>query len=98
MKPRGKCFAKKCEDCNWWQDWDITVYENGHPTGLRKIEKKCSLQVMCETLPKLIGSIDGLQGGVNEARNRSYETQEVLKSFGNNLGRILTRGGRYEIT
>lgn len=85
MRPKGKCFAKKCEDCNWWQPWDITVVN----TGLRKIEHKCSIQVMFETLPKLIGSIDGAQEAANQARNRSYETQEVLKVFGRNLGQHL---------
>ena len=84
MKPNGKCFAKKCEDCHWFQNWDITEVH----TGLRKVERKCSLQVMCETLPKLIGSIDGLQGGVNEARNRSYETQEVLRVIFNGRKQI----------
>lgn len=80
MKPKGKCFAKKCEDCNWWEDWDITVYENGNPTGLRKIEKKCSFRVVINEIPRIRGSIDGLQGGMNEARNRSMETQEFLKA------------------
>ena len=89
MKPKGKCFAKDCEKCNWWDDWDLTVYENGKPTGLRKIEKRCSFRVLINEIPRMVGSIDGLQGAVNETRNRSYETQEVLKSFGNNLGRVL---------
>ena len=79
MKPKGKCFAKKCKDCNWWDDWDLTVYENGNPTGLRKIEKRCSFRVLMNEIPRMVGSLDGLQGGVNEARNRSMETQAVLK-------------------
>lgn len=47
---------------------------------------------MCETLPKLIGSIDGLQGGVNEARNRSMETQAVLKYIVDNKRGLLDEG------
>lgn len=85
MKPKGRCFAKKCEDCNWWQPWDITEVN----TGLRKVEHKCSIQVMCETLPKLIGAVDGLQGGVNEARNRSMEVKDLVENFGNTTIQII---------
>jgi len=85
MKPKGKCFAKKCEDCNWWQSWDITETL----TGLRKMEYKCSFQVILETLPRLIGSIDGLQGGVNESRNRSMETKESVNNIGHAMVKVL---------
>ncbi|MBW2003095.1 MAG: hypothetical protein JRI72_00560 [Deltaproteobacteria bacterium] len=89
MKPKGKCFAKKCEDCNWWQPWDITEVD----TGLRKVEYKCSIQVMCESLPKLVGSIDGLQGGINEARNRSIEAKAAAENFGNGVLQLIKSMG-----
>jgi len=85
MKPKGKCFAKKCEDCNWWNDWDVTEIH----TGLRKIEKKCSFQVLMNEIPKIVGSMDGLQGGVNQARNASIQTREVLKYIVDNKRGLL---------
>ena len=75
MKPNGKCFAKKCKDCNWYQSWDMTDTK----TGLRNTDKKCSIQVLITEIPFIRGAIDGLQGGVNQAHNRTMETQAVLK-------------------
>ena len=37
--------------------------------GLRKSVMKCSLQVLCEEIPDLRGSIDGCQKASNETRN-----------------------------
>jgi len=37
--------------------------------GLRKSIMKCSLQVLCEEIPNLRGSIDGCQTASNETRN-----------------------------
>jgi len=92
MKPNGKCFAKKCKDCNWYQSWDM----EDSKTGLRRTEHKCSIQVLITEIPFIRGSIDGLQGGVNEARNRTYETQEFLKVvFNGNTKQI---EGEYEDT
>lgn len=76
MKPRGKCFAKKCEDCRFWEDWDITIIKPGEETGLRTVEKKCSFEVLFKEIPRIKGAIDGLQSGVNEARNRSEEARD----------------------
>ena len=84
MKPNGKCFAKKCKDCNWYQSWDMTETK----TGLRKVEQRCSFQMLISEIPLIRGAIDGLQGGVNEARNRAYETQEVLKVIFNGRQQI----------
>ena len=57
--------------------------------GLRSIEKKCSFEVLFKTIPSLIGSIDGLQGGVNEARNRAIEAKQRVEDFGNALGNAI---------
>jgi hypothetical protein len=55
-------------------DWDMENKE-----GLRKQIKKCVFQVLAEEVPRLRGAIDGLQGGVNEARNRSMETKATVE-------------------
>ena len=80
MKPKGKCFAKKCEDCNWWDDWNLTNPQ----TQEKKIEKICSFRVLVNEIPKMIGSIDGLQGGVNEARNASLKTEGSTRRLADN--------------
>lgn len=58
--------------------WDMTEQK----TGLRKQVNKCGFQVLFEEIPFIRGSIDGAQQGANEARNRSMETQELLKDLG----------------
>lgn len=55
-------------------DWDMTNRE-----GLRKQIKKCVFMVLAEEVPRLRGALDGLQGGVNEARNRSMETKATVE-------------------
>ena len=87
MKPNGKCFAENCEECNWWQDWNVDKLENGKPTGLKEIQKRCNFQVLFEFIPKIIGSIDGVQAAANEARNRSEEAKEITKNFGSACAR-----------
>jgi len=64
LKPKGKCFCRKCEDCHWLWDWDMTNDE-----GLRSVKKRCLFQVLGEEIPKIRGSIDGCQGATNETRN-----------------------------
>ena len=88
MKPKGKCFAKDCEKCNWYQSWDLTETT----TGLRKSEMRCSFQMLINEIPLMRGAVDGLQGGVNEARNRSMETQAVLKYIVDNKRGLLDEG------
>jgi hypothetical protein len=48
--------------------------------GLRRQIQKCAIIVAAEELPRIRGAIDGLQGGVNEARNRSIETKESVEN------------------
>lgn len=76
MKPNKKCICKKCEDCNLLERWDMED-EN----GLRKSIEKCGLLVLFEEIPKIRGAIDGLQTGVNEARNKSMESKELTLRF-----------------
>ena len=79
MKPNGKCIAKKCEDCNFFRDyqWDMTNEE-----GLRKIVNKCLFKVLGEEIPLIRGSIDGVQEAANESRNRTIETKQRIEDLG----------------
>lgn len=77
MKPKGKCFAKKCEDCNWLDHWDLV-----NSRGEKKIELQCSIRVLINEIPKIIGAMDGLQSGVNEARNSSDTTKKYMAEYG----------------
>lgn len=93
MKPKGKCFAKKCENCNWWDDWNLTNPQ----TQEKKIEKICSFRVLMNEIPRMIGSIDGLQGGVNEARNASLKTQgDVSILTGNTVFALKAIAGKFK--
>ena len=58
--------------------WDMTEQK----TGLRNNVQKCGFQVLFEEIPFIRGSIDGAQQGANEARNKSMETQELIKDLG----------------
>ncbi len=77
MKPNGRCIAKNCEDCNFFYSWDVENTE-----GLRKQEKECIFRVLADELPRIRGSIDGVQEAANEARNRAMETKEIAQNFG----------------
>ena len=72
------CPAGKCKKCMWYREWR---YENSK-TGEHTLEEKCSLEVLLTYLPQIVGAIDGLQGGVNEARNRSIEAKDSVNRFG----------------
>ena len=78
---KKKCICKNCEDCHFYQSWDMT---NDH--GIRKSIQKCSLQVLFEEIPLIRGAIDGLQGGVNEARNWGIEAIKLMHN--NNQGQV----------
>jgi len=67
--PKKKCFARKCEDCQWYQVWDVEEIKNNLPTGLRKCVTQCSIQVLVDEIPRLRGAIDGCQSASNETRN-----------------------------
>jgi len=83
---KKKCLCKDCEDCNWFRFKQMEKVENGKPTGMHEMIKLCLHEYYFDALNFLMGSYDGLQRGVNEARNRSYETQAVLSAFGKQLG------------
>jgi hypothetical protein len=69
-----KCICKNCDDCRLFNPWLLT-----NNKGEQKVENKCDLRVLAEEIPRIKGAIDGLQGGVNEARNRSIETKESVE-------------------
>lgn len=77
MKPNGKCIARKCEDCNFFYDWDMTNNE-----GLREVKKRCIFRVLADEIPRIRGSIDGVQEAANESRNRSLETKGRIEDLG----------------
>jgi hypothetical protein len=70
-----KCICKKCEDCRLYISWDM---ENSE--GLRKQFQACAILVVAQEVPRIRSAIDGLQGGVNEARNRSMETKDAVET------------------
>jgi hypothetical protein len=76
--PKKKCIAKKCTDCQFYQSWDMVDEK-----GLRKSVDRCGIQVLFEEIPLIRGAIDGLQGGVNESRNRAIEVKEAVGDFMN---------------
>jgi hypothetical protein len=55
---------------------------NGQPTGLRELQRRCSFQVFFDELPRIRGSMDGVQEAANEARNRSMEALQRVEAFG----------------
>ena len=63
--PKKKCIAKKCEDCQFYQSWDMT----DEKTGLRKLKMECCMQILFEEIPRIRGAIDGCQQASNETRN-----------------------------
>lgn len=81
---KKKCIAKSCEDCNFFRPW-ILVNDKQQ----EKIENKCSFEVLFENIPKIIGSIDGVQSAANESRNQSWGLRKDLNDFGNKLTGLL---------
>lgn len=57
--------------------------------GLRESRKECLFMVMAKEIPRIKGAIDGLQGGVNEARNRAIEAKVVVETFQSKLKKTL---------
>ena len=49
--------------------------------GQQKCIDKCAILVVSEEIPRIKGAVEGLQSGVNEARNRSIETRATVDSF-----------------
>lgn len=72
-----KCPFGKCEKCIWWREFRFT----NDVTGEHKLEMKCGIEMLLISIPQISGSIDGLQQGVNESRNRSEETKNTVLGF-----------------
>lgn len=68
----------ECTECMWWRTWRVTHGKTGQPVD----EKRCSIEVILEYLPQIVGSIDGVQTAANEARNRSVESKEAIVNLG----------------
>ncbi len=80
---KKKCIVEKCEDCNWFRFKQMEKVLNGKPTGVNEMIEVCLFDFYFDALNFLMGSYDGLQQGMNEARNRSEETKEAVDNFGN---------------
>lgn len=74
-QPNQKCICKKCVDCFHYRPWPAKD-AGGNPIG---IKTACSIEVLAVTLRSLIGSVDGLQGGVNQATNRAMEVKSIIE-------------------
>lgn len=77
IRSNKKCICKKCENCNFHLKWNMT-----NDKGEEAFKDKCGFFVLFDEITKIRGAVDGLQGGVNEARNRSMETRERIEDFG----------------
>lgn len=74
MREKGKkCICKHCEDCNFFQSWDMTG-----PDGLRKSIRKCSFQVLFEEIPRLRREVNGAQAAAEAARNRAQALIQMI--------------------
>jgi hypothetical protein len=86
--PKKKCIAKKCDECQLFQSWDVTNNE-----GLRKSEMRCGLQVLFDEVPRIMGSIDGCQKATNETYNKvdayGRASVETLQMIDKNAPRLL---------
>lgn len=67
-------FGIECESCRFYRDWILTDGK-----GKETVAQRCGVEVLFDEIPKLLGAIDGLQGGVNEARNRAIETRDSVE-------------------
>ena len=91
--PKKKCIAKKCDECQFYQGWDVVEHVDGKLTGLSKIITRCSLQVLFDEIPNIRGSIDGCQQASNETKNKveSFGDAAVstLKTIATNVPKLL---------
>jgi hypothetical protein len=68
---KKKCIAKKCEDCHFFKHWNV-----GNERGEKKVVQVCSFQVLFDEIPRIRGSIDGVQTATNETRNKVINFSE----------------------
>ena len=70
--PKKKCFCRKCAECFFYRYWNLLDEKgNSIPTLV------CSIEVLFQNIPKLIGSIDGCQEATNETRNAVFNYGEA---------------------
>lgn len=84
-----KCICENCKDCNWFRYKEMERVENGKPTGVKEMKQVCLFEFYFDALHFVMGSIDGLQAGINEARNRSMEAKATTEEFGDSVLRIV---------
>lgn len=89
VKPKGKCFAKICNECNWWRQDEREVLKDGLPTGVKEIVWICKFDLIFAGMHYHMGSLDGLQKAVNESNNKAIETKELVIGFSNAVVQIL---------
>ena len=85
---KKRCIAKKCDDCQIFQSWDMKNEE-----GLRKSIMRCSMQVLFDEIPRILGSIDGCQQATNETYNKvdayGKASIETLRMIDENIPKLL---------
>ena len=69
-------FGIECESCRFFTPWHMV-----NDKGEEKFEDRCGFEILFAEIPKFRGSVDGVQSAVNEARNRSMETKNVVNGF-----------------
>jgi len=94
MRDKDKeCICKNCENCNWFRYKQMEKVVDGKPTGVKEMVRVCLFEFYFDALHFLMGSYDGLQSGINEARNRSMETKAAIESFGDGVSQIIKAMG-----
>jgi len=82
MEKGKKCIASSCEKCNFYRYWNL---EN--EKGEKSIQQRCSFDMLFAEIPRIRGSIDGVQESTNETRNvvmnYGYKSVKTLKALTN---------------
>lgn len=63
--PKKKCIAKRCEDCHFFQHWNME-----DDKGKKSVHEVCAIGVLCDEIPRLRGSVDGCQRATNKTYNK----------------------------
>jgi hypothetical protein len=87
-----KCLCENCEDCNWFRYKQLEKVQDGKPTGVCEMVRVCMFEYYFDALNFMMGSYDGLQEGINDARNRSMEAKAATESFRNEIFNIMRQG------